>query len=256
MGMGGAGGAPLPHADAMGGDLDVIPTGLSSKAIANLATDFLDRTKSAVMKSVEKAFTASVGAGRFFFPLPRGSYRVGRGPVGHGYPAWDFPAPTGTPVYAPFPGYFTPINLGNRSYGRYANIVNGPWRFIGAHLSRFARGAGAVARGALVGFVGSTGNSTGPHLHAEFKRNGVGVSPRQVLSFANGGIIAEHVVGVGMRSGRPYQFGENGPERVSPGTGGTDERTLRRALEGMTLILEDRRGQTVGRLASLYGRVN
>ncbi len=144
--------------------------------------------------------------GRYVFPLPRGSYRVGGGIGSYpGHTGQDFPAPTGTPVFAPFSGYFRPVNLGNRSYGRYANLVAGAMRFIGAHLSGFARGAGLVRAGETLGYVGSTGNSTGPHLHAEFRRGGVVVNPRTILQYAKGTLSA------------PPGFalvGEQGPELV------------------------------------------
>jgi murein DD-endopeptidase MepM/ murein hydrolase activator NlpD len=80
----------------------------------------------------------------------------------------------------------------------------------------FVRNGQFVKAGQQIGAVGSTGNSTGPHLHFEARRNGVRVNPRSLISYGNGGIIGEHVVGVGTRSGRPYQFGEGGPEMVTP----------------------------------------
>lgn len=82
----------------------------------------------------------------------------------------DFAAPTGTPIYAA--GHGT-VQRANR-YGGYGNYVrirhsNG-YETAYAHLSRFARGMKAGARvrqGDVIGYVGSTGASTGPHLHYE-----------------------------------------------------------------------------------------
>jgi hypothetical protein len=149
---------------------------------------------------------AAIGPGGFGFPLARGSFRVGS-PFGmrNGkmHTGQDFPASIGTPVFSPISGYFNPVDLGNRSYGKYANVMAGAWRFIGAHLSAFARGPGGVRIGELLGFVGSTGNSTGPHLHAEMRYNGRAMDPRKIWSYAKGGMA---------RAGQFAWAGEHGRE--------------------------------------------
>jgi murein DD-endopeptidase MepM/ murein hydrolase activator NlpD len=61
--------------------------------------------------------------------------------------------------------------------------------WIGALLSGFARGNGFAPAGSLFGFVGSTGKSTGPHLHSEFRMGGGRVSHRRFLRFDEGGLL-------------------------------------------------------------------
>ena len=92
----------------------------------------------------------------------------------------DFVASTGTPVYAASSGNIETIGDGGPS-GNLVTIRHASGITTGyAHLSRFAphlvQGQAIEAR-QLVGYVGSTGRSTGPHLHFSVKKNGVFVDP-------------------------------------------------------------------------------
>ena len=92
----------------------------------------------------------------------------------------DYAAPTGTPVRATSDG-----NIARASrFGSYGNIViishAGGFETRYAHLSRFAEGVkpGVMVRqGDVIGYVGSTGVATGPHLHYEVLKNGVPRDP-------------------------------------------------------------------------------
>lgn len=66
-------------------------------------------------------------------------------------------------------------DLGNTSYGKYLVIRHsGGWKTLYAHLNSFNVSVGqSVNTGTIIGKVGSTGGSTGPHLHYEQKLNGV-----------------------------------------------------------------------------------
>ena len=90
----------------------------------------------------------------------------------------DLAAPTGTPVYATADGVVGRADWYS-SYGLYISINHGAameTRY--AHLSRLAVAAGDnVKKGDLIGYVGSTGRSTGPHLHYEVRVDGVAVNP-------------------------------------------------------------------------------
>ena len=90
----------------------------------------------------------------------------------------DLAQPTGTPVYATADGIVSKAEPYS-SYGNYIQIEHGgelQTRY--AHLSGYAVGAGEqVRKGQLIGFVGSTGRSTGPHLHYEVRVAGEAVDP-------------------------------------------------------------------------------
>jgi murein DD-endopeptidase MepM/ murein hydrolase activator NlpD len=90
----------------------------------------------------------------------------------------DLAAPTGTPVYATGDGIVSRADWFS-SYGLYISIEHGAslqTRY--AHLSRLAVAEGdTVRKGDLIGYVGSTGRSTGPHLHYEVRVDGLAVNP-------------------------------------------------------------------------------
>jgi murein DD-endopeptidase MepM/ murein hydrolase activator NlpD len=97
----------------------------------------------------------------------------------------DVGAPKGTPVRAADSGYVTfagwdrePVSYGNMILINHGNGYTTRY----AHLSAFMVEAGdSVKKGQLIGRVGSTGNSTGPHLHFEIIRNGVARNPFSFL---------------------------------------------------------------------------
>lgn len=90
----------------------------------------------------------------------------------------DLAAPVGTPVYAPADGTVARADWFS-SYGLYIQIEHGAsmeTRY--GHLSRVNVAAGQqVHRGDIIGFVGTTGRSTGPHLHYEVRVAGEAVNP-------------------------------------------------------------------------------
>ena len=95
----------------------------------------------------------------------------------------DFAAPTGTPIYAAGDGV---IERAGRfsSFGNYVRIRhNAQLKTAYAHLSRFGKGISPgtrVRQGQVIGYVGTTGRSTGPHLHYEVLVNGVQKNPRSL----------------------------------------------------------------------------
>lgn len=95
----------------------------------------------------------------------------------------DFAAPTGTPIYAAGDGVVARVGR-HGSYGKYIRIRhNATYDTAYAHLSRYAKGLNRrqrVRQGEVIGYVGSTGASTGPHLHYEVLLDGRQVNPLAV----------------------------------------------------------------------------
>ena len=95
----------------------------------------------------------------------------------------DYAAPSGTPVKTAGDG--TIISIGtNGGYGRVIEIKHGgTYSTLYAHLSKFTRGlkkGSKVKQGQIIGYVGRSGLATGPHLHYEFRVNGVHRNPLTV----------------------------------------------------------------------------
>ena len=106
----------------------------------------------------------------------------------------DFAVPTGTPILAAGSGHIEMAGW-NGSYGKYVRIRhNSTYKTAYAHLSRVASGlrrGSAIQQGEVIGYVGSTGRSTGPHLHYEIMVNNRQVNPLTVQLPAGDGVPDE-----------------------------------------------------------------
>ena len=95
----------------------------------------------------------------------------------------DFAAPRGTPIYAGGDGVIDYANF-NGGYGKYIKIRhNSEYKTAYAHLSNFKKGifvGKRVKQGDIIGYVGSTGNSTGPHLHYEILYQDKQINPMKM----------------------------------------------------------------------------
>lgn len=91
----------------------------------------------------------------------------------------DFTAPTGTEVYATGNARVKAVKRSRRGFGNHIILDHGfGYETIYAHLSAFnVRQGQIVERGDVIGFVGSTGTSTAPHLHYEVHKNGERINP-------------------------------------------------------------------------------
>jgi murein DD-endopeptidase MepM/ murein hydrolase activator NlpD len=91
----------------------------------------------------------------------------------------DFAAPQGTPIYATADGRVTTAGNTNNGYGNHVVINNGyGYETLFGHMVKVKVHAGQlVKRGEVIGWVGSTGKSTGPHCHYEVHKNGQKIDP-------------------------------------------------------------------------------
>lgn len=91
----------------------------------------------------------------------------------------DFSAPKGTPIYATGNGTVSKTKRSRRGFGNHIVIDHGyGYESLYAHMTKYTvRKGQKVKRGDIIGYVGSTGKSTAPHLHYEVHRDGKKINP-------------------------------------------------------------------------------
>jgi murein DD-endopeptidase MepM/ murein hydrolase activator NlpD len=91
----------------------------------------------------------------------------------------DFTAPQGTPIYATANGQVKIAGHSDGGYGNHVVIDHGyGYETLYGHMVKVkARRGQRVSRGEIIGYVGSTGKSTGPHCHYEVHKNGNKLDP-------------------------------------------------------------------------------
>ena len=106
----------------------------------------------------------------------------------------DIPAAGGTPIHAAKSGVVT-VSTKNGSYGNYVVVSHSDGTSTYAHMSSRAATVGqTVSQGAVVGYVGTTGRSTGNHLHFEVRINGARTDPARYfsgLTYRSGGRVTQ-----------------------------------------------------------------
>lgn len=112
------------------------------------------------------------------------------------HPAIDYAAPVGTPIKTVGDGFIYRIGY-TRGNGNFIEVRhrNG-YATIYLHMSRFAHGmrkGGRVSQGQVIGYVGSTGLATGPHLCFRMRKNGAPVNPYHVKVPAEAAISKAHM---------------------------------------------------------------
>ncbi len=116
----------------------------------------------------------------------------------------DFTAKTGTPIFATGDGVVARADNTVSGFGNHILIRHGfGYETLYGHLSKYKSRAGQrVKRGDIIGFVGSTGRSEGPHLHYEVHKNGKVVNP---LNFYYGNISAVEYVAISQLANQENQ---------------------------------------------------
>jgi murein DD-endopeptidase MepM/ murein hydrolase activator NlpD len=91
----------------------------------------------------------------------------------------DFTSPVGTEIHATGNGVVNKVEYDGRGYGNNVIISHGfGYQTLYGHMSKIlVRPGQKVSRGDLIGYVGNTGTSTGPHLHYEVLKGGKPVNP-------------------------------------------------------------------------------
>lgn len=143
----------------------VVPGGAFSstpKKVASTGT-----TKKSAASATKSNSTGSTG--KFGNPLPGGAITQ----ANHGYNAVDIDGETGDPIYASAGGTVIIAKGGGGYNGGYGNYIviehGGSAQTLYAHMSSLAVSGGSVNKGEVIGYVGSTGKSTGSHLHFEVR---------------------------------------------------------------------------------------
>ncbi|NNG20493.1 phage tail tape measure protein [Naumannella sp. ID2617S] len=147
-----------------------------------------------------------------------GFFLGGRAPVpgpanrhrsGYGFAQWagDMPQPMGTPIGAWMDGVVAYVKRLTTSYGQHV-MVNHPngSQSLYAHMSRIMVAAGqAVRAGDILGLVGSTGKSTGPHLHFEVRGGNSAINTSDTGDSGGGGLLSMAVRWVTDKLGAPVR---------------------------------------------------
>lgn len=147
--------------------------------------DVSSTQRSVIKQQLQQSYLAvgnapAVSAGSFFFPLP-GNTGISQ------YASWyhmalDITAPIGTPVYAAHSGTVTRVSVGTWDTGYGTNVWISDGQGVESHYAHMSQiyvsvGQSVTGGKTVLGLSGNTGNSTGPHMHFEIRKNGVLVNP-------------------------------------------------------------------------------
>jgi murein DD-endopeptidase MepM/ murein hydrolase activator NlpD/phage-related protein len=167
-----------------------VGTAPMGKALAKFPIKMVGGLKDKIVEAAASMF-AGGGGGEWLKPVnakygTRFGVRGSMWSSGH-HTGLDFPAATGTPIRAVSDGTVSQVASGG-PYGKHVQIDHGGglssfYAHMSAILTKLHR---HVNRGTTIGEVGATGNTTGPHLHLEARRNGRAVDPMPFLTGGGG----------------------------------------------------------------------
>lgn len=140
----------------------------------------------------------------------------------------DYGTPVGTPLFAVTDGTTESTSYDAAGFGTYAKIrADGGEELFYGHMDRKLHSGGTrVKAGDLIGYSGNTGNSTGPHLHFEVRKNGNKIDPSGYLSGAGSASLTDNAIppssaGSGLKmssnlTGLIFDSGAGGPGSTAP----------------------------------------
>ncbi|WP_069883559.1 peptidoglycan DD-metalloendopeptidase family protein [Streptomyces luteocolor] len=191
------------------------------KAIAKFPRKMVSGLKNKIVDAVSSMFAGGGGAEWLKpvkakygtrFGVPGSMWSSGR------HTGLDFPAATGTPIRAVSDGTVSQVASGG-PYGKHVQIDHGGGlSSFYAHMSAIlAKLHKHVNRGTTIGEVGATGNTTGPHLHLEARRNGSPVDPMPFLTSSGGKGLPSAAVGAAQQYAKSilHRYGW-GPSQFGP----------------------------------------
>ena len=161
---------------------------IENKKKSKLEKEKIEKRNTNIVKNIRRGGTVSASSssnasamlGSLSFRRPLNSSRVSAGYLGYpGHRGIDFPSPQGTPVMAAESGTVTTVMYSNKSYGNRVIIDHGNGiSTLYGHNSTIGVSLGQkVSKGQTIAGVGSTGNSTGNHVHFEIRINGKPINP-------------------------------------------------------------------------------
>lgn len=204
--------------ESLGGDvIDGLVNGLSGSDITNLGQSVFSDFSAGAISTIDqiKGYMefSPIGAGSFggAFSMSSG-FGPRRSPGGVGstnHRGVDFGAPMGTAIPSQSSGRVVASGwMGGLGNAVIIESAGGVQHVYGHNSANHVRVGQTVGRGQSIGAVGSTGNSTGPHVHYEVRVNGVAVDPRKRLrGFAEGGFVDSEELAF---------IGEEGLEAIIP----------------------------------------
>ena len=156
-----------------------------AQAKFNKAADELDSYLRSIIENTKNNYANAPISCSLDFICPLPSYKYISCYYGDGgHKGVDFAAPGGTPIYSVASGVVT-VATSHSSYGNYVMVYHGTddqgntYATLYAHMNSWppVSVGQSVTKGQVIGYVGTTGNSTGNHLHLELRVNGARTNP-------------------------------------------------------------------------------
>jgi len=182
----------------------------------------------------------------------------------HAHKGVDIGLDKGDNIYAAFDGMVR-IAMPTRMSGGYGNVVvirhvNGLETYYG-HLSKYlVKPDDIVKAGELIGYGGSTGRSSGPHLHFETRYMGQAFDPERIFDFQSGTLrdeiftLKKHYFNVNSHYGMSDQQSARASNKPPKNAGGSSGAVYYKVKSGDTLSkIAKRHGTTVSKLCKLNG---